>query len=368
MDRTRSRRGHAGTPGSFVVPMRRGDHDHGRPYRALGGSTSVTKSRILIAEDDPHIREVLHMQLELNGFEVLEACDGVEALALGERGSPDLVLLDVMMPRMDGYETLRRLRASYATRSIPVIMLTAKNTREDTMSGFRGGANDYIVKPFDRDELLLRINNQLQWSRQQREANPLTGLPGNLSINEETTRRLASGAPFALLHVDIDFFKAYNDHYGYARGDQAIQTLSRILVEAAGHHGEGNFVGHIGGDDFVLLSSSEHAEAIGQEIIDAFNAVVPGLYDPEDRERRYVEVLGRQHDIERFPLMSVTIALVRTDRAQVSHLAQLADIAQELKEHGKGIPGSVLVGERRHAGEAGLPAGPDAADAERHAA
>ena len=333
----------------------------------------MNKSRILIAEDEPHIRELLHMQLELSGFDVVEACDGVEAVELAERARPDVMLLDVMMPRMDGYEALKRLRGSYATRFIPIIMLTAKNTREDTMSGFRGGANDYIVKPFDTSELLLRINNQLQWSRQQREANPLTGLPGNLSINEESARRLASGAPFALLQVDIDYFKAYNDHYGYARGDEAIQTLSRLLVETAGRHGEGNFVGHIGGDDFVLLSTPEHAEAIGQGIIESFDRAVPGLYDPEDRERGYVEVMSRRHNLERFPLMSVTIALVRTDRAQVSHLAQLTDIAQELKAHGKGIPGSVLVGERRHGSQAdpaGVPAtaGPGTLDTERHAA
>ena len=330
----------------------------------------MTKSRILIAEDDLHIREILHVFLELSDFEVVEACDGVEALELAERSRPDVILLDVMMPRMDGFEVLKRLRASYTTRHIPIIMLTAKDAKEDTLTGFRGGANDYIVKPFDAPELLLRVNNQLRWSRQQREANPLTGLPGNLSINEETGRRLASGTPFALLLVDVDFFKAYNDRYGYTRGDQAIQVLSRILVEAGGRHGEGNFVGHIGGDDFVLLSSPEHAEAIGQQIIDAFEAAVPGLYDPEDHARGYVEVLGRRHVVERFPLMSVTVALVRTDRAQVSHLAQLADVAQELKEHGKGMTGSVLVGERRHgdAGHAVDPAGPGEPGLDRHAA
>jgi len=321
-----------------------------------------SKGAILIAEDELHLREVLHMQLELAGFEVLEACDGEEALELAERARPDVILLDVMMPRMDGYEALRRLRASYATRFIPIIMLTAKDTKEDVLSGFQDGANDYLTKPYERSELLVRVNNQLSWSRQQREANPLTGLPGNLSINQETERRLASGEPFALLQVDIDFFKAYNDHYGYPRGDEAIQTLSRILVEAASHHGAGNFVGHIGGDDFVLLSTPEHAEPIGQEIIDVFNRVIPSLYDPEDRERGYVEVMNRRHDLEHFPLMSVTIALVSTDRAQVSHLAQLTDIAQELKAHGKGIPGSVLVGERRHHLEALPP------DVERHAA
>jgi PleD family two-component response regulator len=322
----------------------------------------VTKSRILIAEDEPHLREVLHMQLELAGFEVFEACDGEEALELAERMHPDVILLDVMMPRMDGYEALQRLRASYATRFIPIIMLTAKDTKHDVMTGFRGGANDYLTKPYDGSELLLRVNNQLNWSRQQREANPLTGLPGNLSINAETERRLASGLPFALLQVDIDHFKAYNDNYGYPRGDEAIQTLSRILVEAASRHGERNFVGHIGGDDFVLLSTPEHAEALGQNILDSFNRVVPSLYDPEDRERGYIEVRNRRHDLEHFPLMSVTIALVSTDRAQVTHLAQLTDIAQELKAHGKGIPGSVLVGERRHHLEA-LPPG-----VERHAA
>ena len=322
----------------------------------------MTKSRILIAEDELHLREVLHLQLELAGFEVFEGCDGQEAVELAERVRPDVILLDVMMPRMDGYEALRRLRASYTTRFIPIIMLTAKDTKQDVVTGFQGGANDYLTKPYERSELLLRVNNQLSWSRQQREASPLTGLPGNLSINAETERRLASGVPFALLQVDIDHFKAYNDYYGYPRGDEAIQTLSRILVEAASRHGEGNFVGHIGGDDFVLLSTPEHAEAVGQEIIDAFNRAVPSLYDPEDRERGHVEVMGRRHDVERFPLMSVTIALVSTDRAQVSHLAQLTDIAQELKAHGKGIPGSVLVGERRHRVEALPP------DVERHAA
>jgi PleD family two-component response regulator len=321
----------------------------------------LTKSRILIAEDEPHLREVLRMQLELAGFEVFEACDGEEAVERAGQVRPEVILLDVMMPRMDGYEALRRLRASYATRFIPIIMLTAKDTKGDILTGFQGGANDYLTKPYHGSELLLRVNNQLSWSRQQREANPLTGLPGNLSINRETERRLASDEPFALLQVDIDFFKAYNDYYGYPRGDEAIQTLSRILVEAASHHGEGNFVGHIGGDDFVLLSTPEQAEAIGQEIIDTFNRAVPTLYDPDDRERGYVEVRNRRHELEQFPLMSVTIALVRTDRAQVSHLAQLTDIAQELKTHGKGIPGSVLVGERRHV-EA------RAADVERNAA
>ena len=321
----------------------------------------MTKSRILIAEDEPNLREVLHMQLDLEGFDVVEARDGLEAVEQAERTHPDVILLDVMMPRMDGFETLQRLRASYATCHIPIIMLTAKSAKEDLLVGFGGGANDYLTKPYLREELLLRVNNQLRWSRQQRAANPLTGLPGNLSINEEIERRLAAGAPFALMQIDIDYFKAFNDRYGYARGDDAIRTVSRILVDSAGRHGEGNFVGHIGGDDFIVLASSAAAEALGQEILTAFDQSVPALYDPEDRERGWVEVLSRRHETERFPLMSLTIALVDTGRAQVTHVAQLADIAQELKEHGKGIAGSVMVGERRQHGEAAPGAERDAA-------
>jgi diguanylate cyclase (GGDEF)-like protein len=314
----------------------------------------VSKIRILIAEDEANLREVLRIQLEFAGFDVIEARDGAEAVALATQELPDLIVSDVMMPEMDGYGVVKRLRGAFATRHIPIIMLTAKSEMTDKIQGLQGGANDYVTKPWEHRELLLRIRNVLDWSQQQRAASPLTGLPGNLSINDEIHHRLASGQPFAMLQIDVDFFKAYNDHYGYARGDEAIKTLSRILVDSA-HRlgGDDSFVGHIGGDDFVILTSPECAEAIGQSVIDRFKDAVRALYDAEDRERGYVEVPNRRHVVERFPLMSITLALVSTDRTPVTHLAQLADIAQELKAHGKGIQGSVMVGERRRPNEPG---------------
>jgi len=308
----------------------------------------VSKPRILVAEDERNLRQVLSLQLQNAGFEVIEAEDGQVALEKAQHDFPDLVLLDVMMPQMDGYEVCRRLRASYVTRHIPIIMLTARGEEDARISGLEGGANDYITKPWGRRELVLRIKNALEWSRQQRSASPLTGLPGNHSINEELKNRLARTTPFAMLQIDIDFFKSFNDHYGYARGDQAIQTLARIILEASQKHSGGvDFVGHIGGDDFVVLSEPERAEAVAEDIIAGFNGAVRELYDPEDRDRGSIEVPNRRHVTERFPLMSLTIALVSTDRMPVSHLAELIDVAQELKTHGKGIPGSVLVGERR---------------------
>jgi diguanylate cyclase (GGDEF)-like protein len=308
----------------------------------------VTKPRILVAEDEPHLREVLKFQLETAGFEVTEASDGEQAVTLATERVPDVVLLDVMMPQLDGYEACRRLRSGFATRHVPIIHLTAKTAADDKIHGLEGGANDYVTKPWNAQELIARVRGVLEWSRQQRSASPLTGLPGNLSINEEISRRLASGEPFAILQIDIDFFKAFNDHYGYARGDEAIQRLAQIVSESSLRYGgTDNFLGHIGGDDFLVVTRAGHAEELGEEIIAEFNRAVASLYDSTDRDRGYVEVRNRLHHLERFPLMSLTIALVSTDRMPVTHLAQLIDIAQELKAHGKGIPGSVLVGERR---------------------
>jgi len=310
----------------------------------------VPKTRILIAEDEINLREVLCLQLRHAGYEVIESSDGLQALELTNRNLPDLVVLDVMMPKLTGFEVCERLRASFATRHIPIIILTAKAELPDKLSGLEGGANDYITKPWAQKELLMRIRNALDWSRTQRAASPLTGLPGNASIDDEIKRRFASQKPFALLWADIDYFKAFNDHYGYARGDLAIQGLARILVEEGQRLDPETFVGHIGGDDFIVLTQPDTAENLGRGIITAFDRMAQSFYDPEDLARGYVEVMNRLHKPERFPIMSLTLALVRTDRMPVTHLAQLTDIAQELKSHGKGIAGSVLVGERRTTG------------------
>jgi diguanylate cyclase (GGDEF)-like protein len=228
-------------------------------------------------------------------------------------------------------------------------MLTAKSETDDKITGLEGGANDYVTKPWQTRELLLRIRNVLEWSQQQRAASPLTGLPGNHSINDELKRRLGLGVPFAMLQIDVDHFKSFNDHYGYARGDEAIRELATILVDATGHDSQ-DFVGHIGGDDFVVVTTPARADAMAADIVARFNALVGTLYDRADVARGFIEVPNRRHEMERFPFMSLTIALVSTDRMSVSHLAELADIAQELKTHGKGIPGSVVVGERRRGG------------------
>ena len=308
----------------------------------------MANERILIVDDEPDLREILRMQLEFEGYRVLEASNGAEAVVVAKEQAPDLIVLDIMMPEMDGIEVVNRLRGSFATRNIPVILATAKCHDDDKVVGLASGANDYVTKPYNRNELMIRVHRMLEWSNEQRSVSPLTGLPGNHAINKAIRARLEQEQAFGMLQIDIDHFKAFNDYYGYGRGDEAIQLLAFIARDAVTRMGgpEG-FVGHIGGDDFVVLAPVDVAEEVGEEIVDRFRAESEMLYDPEDRERGFVEVLNRQHVADRFPLMSLTVAYVSTDRVPVTHMAQLIDIAHELKARGKGIPGSVIVGERR---------------------
>ena len=231
-------------------------------------------------------------------------------------------------------------------------MVTAKSNLEDKLQGFEGGANDYIAKPFAISELLLRVRNVLQWSQLQRQANPLTGLPGNITIERELERRLNSKSPFAFMYADIDHFKAFNDYYGYRRGDEAIKLTAQVIVEAVQAEGSGDdFVGHIGGDDFVIITTPDRADPVANRIVKLFDERIVHLFDKEDLERGYVEVINRKGVVDRFPLLTITIAVVTDNNGKIDHIAKISDIASELKRYGKTLEGSVVVRERRKNGQ-----------------
>jgi DNA-binding response OmpR family regulator len=310
------------------------------------------KARILVADDEPHIRRILQFLLENEGFEVFLAEDGSQAWEAVRAFQPDLVLLDVMMPRMDGFAVLDEIRASYETATLPVIMLTAKGESVDRVRGLKGGANDYVTKPFHHDELLLRVSNLLEVTRREREANPLTGLPGNLAIEREATQRIASGEAFGFMYLDIDRFKSFNDFYGYQRGDHAISYLAGVLVSCSRRFGtRQDFIGHVGGDDFVLITTSDRAVELAGRIIEEFDEGIIGLHDPEDFQRGYLEVENRAGGVEKFPLITLTVALIEDAAGRFGHPAEISDTMAELKKYGKTMQSSVMVRERRTPGQ-----------------
>jgi len=313
----------------------------------------LKKYRILIVDDEEHIRKIVKFQLEKAGYEIDTAEDGLQALTAVERCPPDLMLLDLMMPNMDGYEVCKRLKSNYQTNHIPIIMVTAKAELENKLQGFEDGVNDYITKPFAITELLVRVKNVLQWSQLQRQANPLTGLPGNISIEKEVERRLGANTRFVFMYADIDNFKAFNDYYGYRKGDDAIRLTAEIMIESVKLYGNvDDFVGHIGGDDFVIISTPVRADAVASNVVKVFDERVVSLFTREDLERGYVEVVNRKGTFDRFPLLTLTIAMVTSGKGGVDHIARISDIASELKRYGKTLEGSVVVKERRKNGQA----------------
>jgi diguanylate cyclase (GGDEF)-like protein len=285
-----------------------------------------------VVDDDPFIARLLEIELKAAGYEVRVAGDGEQALELARERCPELVLADVMMPNMDGFELTRRLRQDSRTASVSVIMLTARGLSADKLEGFSVGADDYIVKPFDTPELLARIHGVLRRAKEMRAQSPLTGLPGNIRIEEEIESRIQAGARFAVLYVDLDHFKAFNDHYGFMRGDQMIQLTGRLLQdEGLAVGGPDTFVGHVGGDDFVIVCEEERATEAAEAVIARFDRDAPQQYDESDREQGYIEVTSRRGEVQRFPIVSVSIGVATTAMRTFSHFAEAVAIATEMK-------------------------------------
>src|SRR5690606_26709342 len=156
------------------------------------------------------------------------ANDGDQLVRMAQDTVPDLILVDLMMPLMDGFEAIRQLRNDTRTSHLPMIILTARSASSEVVVGFDSGADDYIVKPYDIDVLLARIRSHLRRAAKLPVRNPLTGLPGNVLLQAEIERQLTQRTPFSLIYIDLDNFKAFNDAYGFARGDRAIHMLAGV--------------------------------------------------------------------------------------------------------------------------------------------
>ncbi|MGH2795863.1 MAG: GGDEF domain-containing response regulator [Actinomycetota bacterium] len=300
---------------------------------------------ILVADDDPAILRLVEVNLKLEGYSVITAADGEEALRLVHETIPALVLLDIMMPKLDGYEVCERIRSDGRTRHVNVIMLTAKSLSADKIVGLTSGADDYVLKPFDPMELVARVRSTLRRTKEMRALSPLTGLPGNVAIEDEIRRRFSSGEAIALCYADLDNFKAYNDRYGFLRGDRAIVYTAEVLREVAESIPE-SFVGHIGGDDFVLVVPSDEAEAACRKVIELFDRGAAGLYDASDADRGFIEIKDRQNELIRHPLLTISLG-VGVAREGFEDYRALVDAATEMKSVAKRQEGSVVALDRR---------------------
>lgn len=305
---------------------------------------------ILVVDDDPDIARFVEVNLRSAGYDVAVAADGEEALEKAQGLRPDLVLLDVMMPRIDGFEVAQRLRKNPLTANTSIIMLTAKALSADKVTGLQSGADDYIIKPFDPIELLARVKGTLRRAKEMRNLSPLTGLPGNIRIQEEIERQVREDNEFAVLYCDMDNFKTFNDQKGFVAGDRVIQATARIIQDVvAEQSGTEGFVGHVGGDDFVAVIGTDVAEQAAKRICERFDNALSDLYDPEDLERGHVRMEDRKGVMQDIPLVAVSIGIASSAKRKFEHYGEAVAVATEMKSFAKRDHGSSYAVDRRTA-------------------
>jgi len=306
------------------------------------------KKKILVVDDTELNLNLIKEVLTDAGFDIVTANDGNKALQMVKEEKPDLVILDVVMPGLDGFQVCKILREDESNNLMPILMLTAQENEEAKLQGLELGADDYIVKPFNHRELISRVNNTLKRIERNRWANPLTGLRGNVEIHAEINKRIARNETFAVLYLDLDNFKAYNDAYGFTSGDRAIKLTSDIItsnVQLANNPGD--FVGHIGGDDFVVITVPDKIEELCEGIINDFDKKIVELYSEDDKENGHIVTVNRLGQATEFPIMTISIAVVTNELRTLYSPIQIAEIAAQVKKKAKMEPRSIYVKDKR---------------------
>src|SRR5262245_7260962 len=306
--------------------------------------------KILIVDDDVYMRSLLKTSLGSH-YEVVEAASGEEALRLAIAGDIRLVLLDLMLPQMSGYEVCLQLRRNPRTCHIIIVMLTARDREEDVVEGLRIGADDYMCKPFKTSELKARIDSHLRRQWRELQANPLTGLPGNNEIDQVLRTSIRAGLKFAVCYADINNFKTYNDRYGFTAGDQILVFCADLLTRTVAEHGDpdNDFVGHIGGDDFIIVTVPERIEPICGVVVTRFDESVASFYDAKDLARGGIETFTRLGNKVFSPLLTISLAVASSEVSSFTHPAQVAQVTAELKGYLKRNSGkkSAMMVDRR---------------------
>lgn len=302
---------------------------------------------ILVIEDDATIRTILVKTFSRQS-KVLEAKSGTEGLQVLLTQRPDFVITDVMLPGMTGVQLITRARRSYFGACVPILVLTASPDERTLYDCFREGADDFMSKPFSVKEIQVRVASIHLRQRVIRDMNPLTRLPGNLAIKQQLSWRLSRTEPFAIAVLDLDHFKAFNDAHGFDLGDEVIKLVADLCIAyTIAHPGEEVFVGHVGGDDFVVLLPREQVSNFASWIHRGFAEGVTKYYSPEERALGLTEVTNRRGERERVPLLSISIGVTDTTRADLGDVRRISEVSAEVKKQAKAIPGNSLFVDRR---------------------
>jgi PleD family two-component response regulator len=291
----------------------------------------MAKGRILVVEDDFDISNMLRIYFTGQGFEVSVAPRGGEALELTRKSLPHLIVLDIMLPDMDGYAVCKELRTTTRTSHIPIIFLTQKDERSDKITGLELGADDYITKPFDIEELKLRVTNAIARQERDNSLDPRTGLPSGRLI-EDQLRRIIRTQSWALLDCRILHFDKFRDGYGFIAGDEVLRFTSLLMGEVVDEAGTPNdFIGHPGGDNFVIITTTTAAAKVRERLKARFAKEAPTHYSFMDREQGYILAKDNNGVEAKVPLMRLAVGLLSSEARQFSDIREITELAAEAR-------------------------------------
>jgi PleD family two-component response regulator len=291
----------------------------------------MSKARLLIVEDDFDISNMLRIYFTGQQYEVDIAPRGSDALEKTRTNLPHLIVLDIMLPDIDGFEVCRILRTNTRTSHVPIIFLTQKDERSDKLQGLELGADDYITKPFDIEELKLRVQRAIARAEQQSLTDPRSGLPSGRLI-EDQLRRIIRKQDWAFMDIRINQFDPFKDVYGFVAGDDVLRFTAMLMGEIVDELGAlDDFIGHAGGDNFIIISTEGAAGPIRQRLKVRFAEEVLSHYSFIDREQGYILAANASGQTVQTPLMNLAIGLVSPSQQQFSDIREITEMAAEAR-------------------------------------
>ncbi|MBN1866345.1 diguanylate cyclase [Candidatus Sumerlaeota bacterium] len=275
--------------------------------------------------------------------------DGTMALAVVYNEPPDVILVHQNIGPHGGSALAQVLREDNVFAHLPILLLVhPEEVKKLAFDGADLPFDDFIHEDAEDAELVTRAHLSIRRAHRQLDASPLTRLPGNNSIAKELDARIARREEFAVVYADIDHFKAFNDRYGFARGDEALKLTARLMINSVNSESpERHYVGHVGGDDYVIIVPADRVQGVCERFIANFDGIIPSLYDEEDRARGFIRSVNRQGRKEDFPIMAISLAVVANTEGQFEHAGQLVSVAAEIKKELKKTPTSGYMIDRR---------------------
>jgi diguanylate cyclase (GGDEF)-like protein len=261
---------------------------------------------------------------------------------------PSMIIINEDAIDRDVIELCRKIRKDEDNTITPVIVVSSNYERNHKIDVLKESIEFYIKKPVDPEYLYYTIKNLSRLLLINRRISALTGLPGNVQIHAELKKRIATGEEFAVLYLDLDNFKAYNDVYGFLKGDEIIEFTANVISNCVHNYSEeAGFIGHIGGDDFVAIVPYVNIDKLCQNIIALFDTKVKDFFTESDKEKGYIEVANRKGIIEQFPLTSISIGVVIADKGRFTNILEIGEIGAQVKHAAKSVVGSSYAIDRR---------------------